>query len=173
MSSLEQIADAKIQAATQRLIADLDHEVKAIEHKNAALGVLKSGRTFKEVYRACETTLDRLLNTAKTEYGCVIKESVWPKASVPNRLISDFRRHLQLILYASKEHLEKIATWIGNNKIHERLQSDLFALRDRTLTDLSLFIDGQFQVKKNDLCKGIGAYVFGWFPRLFGFLKKG
>lgn len=173
MSCLEQIADAKIQAATQRIIDDLNGEVEAIKRRNAADGMLQSGRTLKQVARACKAAFDKLGQTAKDEYGLVIKESLWLKASVPDRLISDVKVHLQSLLHASETHLEKSAALIGNPKIYQRLQSDVIAVRDRTLNDLCLFIDGQSQVRRNRLFKGIGTNLLGWIPKLFGFTKKG
>jgi hypothetical protein len=171
MSSLEQIADAKIYAAAQRLIGELDREVEAIKRANAAKGILQSGRTMKQIARACEAAFEKLGEAAKTEWGWVVQESFWLKPSGRDRLMSDVKLHLQEILGASEDHLEKITALIGTPELYERLQSDLVTVHDRTLTDLSLFIDGQSLVKKNRLLRRIVTNLLGWIPKLFGVSK--
>ena len=171
MSNLDQLANAKVGAATQRQAEKLDADVEALKRLNAAKGLLKSGATVKQVIRLCEGSFVAIRDAASTEFGWVIQESLWVSPSLPEQLIAHARQHLQVIFEASEKHLEKITNLVGHPDLYARLQPDLVAARDRAWTDISLALEGQVQVKKNRFWKGAGGKLFGWIPKLFGLSK--
>ena len=168
MSSLEDIADAKVQAAVTRRLDALTPAIVSIRQEMNGRGLLHSSMTANKIHDACISLFDEIRDDMKTEYGMVLDNAFWPTESLGDLLISKARCHLDTVTDRAQDEIRSATQSLMNSGIHKQLCNDVTIARDRALTDLSLFIDGhsKIQIRK----KIMRAVVY--LPKFIGSLIK-
>lgn len=169
MSSLEDIADAKVQAAVTRRLDALTPAIVSIRQEMNGRGLLPSSITGTEICKKCISLFDEIRNDMKTEYGVVLDNAFWPSESLGNHLISKAIHHFDIVADRAKGEIRDATQSLLNSGIHKQLCNDVTIARDRALTDLSLFIDGHSKIQM--LKKIIRAIAY--LPKFIGgFIKQ-
>lgn len=164
MSSLETIAEAKIQAALDRRFIALTSAIVAITQEMNSRGVLHSSMTVQKVHGECIALFDHVRDDIKTEYAIVLDETLWPTDGLISRLMLKVSQHFEKVAERARCEIAKAAQSLLNSGIHKSLNDDVPLARDRALTDLSLFVDGHKKVKFNRSIKTTVLFV----PRMLG-----
>ncbi len=168
MSSLEDIADAKVQAAVTRRLDALTPAIVSIRQEMNGRELLHSSMTVTKIHDACISLFDEIRDDMKTEYGMVLDNAFWPTESLGDLLISKARCHFDTVTDRAQNEIGSATQSLMNSGIHKQLCNDVTIARDRVLTDLSLFIDGhsKIQIRK----KIMRAVVY--LPKFIGSLIK-
>ncbi|MFZ2524379.1 MAG: hypothetical protein WAW87_03600 [Candidatus Ferrigenium altingense] len=168
MSSLEDIADAKVQAAVTRRLDALTPAIVSIRQEMNGRGLLHSSITGTEIHKKCISLFDEIRNDMEIEYGMVLDNALWPTESLGSRFISQAIRHFDIVADRAQNEIKSATQSLMNSGIHKQLCNDVTVARDRALTDLSLFIDGHSKIQIHK--KIIRAVVY--FPKLILSLIK-
>lgn len=147
MSSLEDIADAKVQAADTRRFDALTPVIVSIRQEMNGRGLLHSSMTVTKIHGACISLFDEIRDDMKTECGMVPDNAFWPTESLGNLLISKARCHFDTVTDRAQNEIRSATQSLMNSGIHKQLCNDVAIARDRALTDLSLFIDGHSKIQ--------------------------
>lgn len=153
MSSLENIASAKILASVNRHLKKMEDDIEALKRMNASKGLLISGATVRQVIRLCNEVIDSTRNEIINQYEWVIKESLWPNSAVYTHLENDSKKHLEVVLEFGKNQLRNITALIGSPELFEKTVEQIQSIHDQALTDVIIFIEGQSLTKKNSFVK--------------------
>jgi hypothetical protein len=168
MSSLKDIADAKVQAAVTRRLDALTPTIVSIRQEMNGRGCLHSSMTVTKIHDACILLFDEARDDMKAEYGIVLDNAFWPTASLCDLLISKALCHFDTVTDRAQGEIRNATQSLMNSGIHKQLCNDVTVARDRALTDLSLFIDGHSKIQIHK--KIIRAVVY--FPKLITSLIK-
>ncbi len=147
MNSLEDIADAKVQAAVTRRLDALTPAIVSIRQEMNGRGLLISSMTVTKIHDACISLFDKILDNMKTKYGMVLDNAFWPAESLGDLLISKARRHFDTVTDMAQGEIRSATQSLTNSGMHKQLCNDVTIARDRPLTDLSLFIDGHSKIQ--------------------------
>lgn len=167
MSSLEDIADAKVQAAVTRRLDALTPAIVSIKQEMNARVSLPSSMTAIKIRDACISLFDEIREDMKTEYGMVLDHVFWPTELLGDLLISKASRHFDTVTNRAQGEISSATQSLLKKDTQEHCNT-ITKARDRALTDLSLFIDGhsKIQVRK----KIVRAIAY--FPKLISGLIK-
>lgn len=168
MSSLNDIADAKVQAAVTRRLDALTPAIVGIRQEMNSRNLLPSSMTATKIYDACISLFDEIRDDMKTEYGMVLDNAFWPTESLGNRLISKALCHFDIVANRAESEIKGATQNLMNSGIHRQLCNNVAIARDRALTDLSLFIDGHSKIQIHK--KTIRAIAY--LPKIFWSLIK-
>lgn len=147
MSSLEDIVDAKVQAAVTRRLDGLTPAIVSIKQEMNGRGLLHSSMTVTKIRDACISLFDEIRDDMKTEYQMVLDNTFWPTESPGSRLISKAIRHFDIVVDRAQNEIISATTSLMNSGIHKQLCGDITVARDRALADLSLFVDGHSKIQ--------------------------
>jgi len=125
MSSLEDIADAKIQAAVTRRLGTLTPTIVSIKQEMNGRGLLPSSMTVTKIYDACILFFDEIRDVMKAEYGMVLDNVFWPTETLGNLLISKARSHFDTVTDRAQNEIRDAAQSLLNHSIHEQLCNDI------------------------------------------------
>jgi len=164
MSSLETIAEAKIQSALDRRLNALTSAIVAAKQEMNSRGLLRSSMTVQKIHGECIALFDQVRDDIKTEYLIVLDETLWPTDGLSSRLILKASQHFEKVAERAQGEITEAAQSLLNSGIHKSLNADVALARDKALTDLSLFVDGHKKVKLNRTIKS--AVLFA--PKLLG-----
>jgi hypothetical protein len=164
MSSLETIAEAKIQAALDRRFIALASEIVAVRQEMNGRGVLHSSMTAQKIHGKCIALFDQVQDDIKTEYSVVLNETLWPTDGLISRLMLKASQHFTKVAERARSEITQASQSLLNSGIYKLLNEDVPLARDRALTDLSLFVDGHKKVKFNRSIKTAVLCV----PKLLG-----
>ena len=164
MSSLETIAEAKIQAALDRRFIALTTSIAGIRQEMNGRGVLQSSMTVQKIHGECISLFDQIRDDIKTEYSIVLNETLWPTDGMTSRLMLKASQHFEKITVRARNEITQASQSLMNSGIQKSLDEDVPLARDRALTDLSLFVDGHRKVKFNRSIKTVVLFV----PKLLG-----
>ncbi len=164
MSSLENIAEAKIQAALDRRFIALTSAIVAVRQEMNSRGVLNSSMTVQKIHGECIALIDQVRDDIKTEYSVVLDETLWPTDGLSSRLTLKASQHFEKAAERARNEIAQAAQSLLNSCILKSLNEDVQLARDRALTDLSLFVDGHRKVKFNRSIKSAVLFV----PKLLG-----
>lgn len=168
MSSLEDIADAKVQAAVTRRLDALTPTIVSIKQEMNGRGLLHSSMVVTKIHAACILFFDEIRDVMKIEYGVVLDNAFWPTESLGNHLISKACSHFGAVTDRTQNEIRDAAQSLLNRNICAQLCDDVTIARDRALTDLSLFIEGHSKIQMRK--KIIRAIVY--LPKLILSLIK-
>ena len=146
MSSLEDIADAKVQAAVTRRLDGLTPAIGSIKQEMNGRGLLHSSMTATKIHDVCISLFDEIRDDLKTEYGTVLDNAFWPAESLGNHLISKAIRHFDIVAARAQGEIKSATQNLMNSGMHKQLYDDVTIAQDRALTDLSLFVDGHSKI---------------------------
>ena len=168
MSSLEDIVDAKVQAAVTRRLDALAPTIVSIRQEMNGRGCLPSSMTVTKIYDASILLFDEIRDDMKAEYGVVLDNVFWPTESLGDLLISKARCYFDTVTDRAQGEIRIATQSLMNSGTHKQLCNDVTIARDRALTDLSLFIDGhsKIQVRKKIV------RAIGYLPKLILSLIK-
>lgn len=149
MSSLENIADAKVQASVTRRLDILTPAIVSIKQEMNGRGLLvpPTSMTATKICDACISLFDEICNDMKVEYGMVLDNAIWPNETLCELLISKARCHFDTVTGRALAEIRSSTQSPMFRDIQEQLCNDASKARDRTLTDLSLFIDGHSKIQ--------------------------
>lgn len=164
MSSLETIAEAKIQAALDRRLIALTSAIVAVRQEMNSRGVLPSSMTVQKIHGECIALFDQVRDDIKNEYSIVLDETLWPTEELISRLMLKASEHFDKVAERARSEITTAAQSLLNSGMHKSLNEDVPLARDRALTDLSLFVDGHKKVKFNRSIKTAVLFV----PKLLG-----
>lgn len=164
MSSLEDIADAKIQAAINRRLDALSSAIASIRQDMNGRGVIYSSMTVNEICQKCISLFDEIQNDMKAEYGVVLDNTFWSTEALGNRLILKIGAHFDAVTNRAQSEIREATQALMNSGIYSHLCNDVQIARDRALTDLSLFIDGHSKIQRFKQMKSWATFV----PNLIG-----
>ncbi|HUX90982.1 MAG TPA: hypothetical protein VMV48_09880 [Gallionellaceae bacterium] len=164
MSSLETIAEAKIQAALDRRFIALTSAIVAVTQEMNSRGVLPSSMAVQKIHGECIALFDQVRDDIKTEYSIVLNETLWPTDRLISRLIVKAIQHFEKVAERARSEIAKAAHSLLNSGMHKSLNEDVPLAHDRAITDLSLFVDGHRKVKLNRSIKTAVLFV----PKLLG-----
>jgi hypothetical protein len=173
MSSLETIAEAKIQSALDRRFHALTSAIVAVTQEMNSRGVLHSSMTVQKVHGACIALFDQVRDDIKTEYSIVLDETLWPTDGLISRLMLKASQYFEKIAERAQGEITKAAQSLVNSGIHKSLNKDIPLARDRALTDLSLFVDGHKKVKFNRSIKATVLFAPKLLVRILGLRARG
>ena len=162
MSSLEDIADAKVQAAVIRRLDALTPAIVSLRQEMNGRGLLHSSMTVTKIHDACISLFDEIRDDMKTEYEIVLDNAFWPREALGNLLISKAHRHFDSVADRARGEIASATQSLLNSGISKQLNKDVVEARDRAITDLSLFIDGHSNIQRR---KKISK-VIGFLPNL-------
>lgn len=148
MSNLEDIADAKVQAAVSRRLDSLTPAIVSIKQEMNSRGLLPSSEPGKKICQKCILLFDDIVNDMKTEYGMVLDNTPWPKESLGSLFISKARHHFNTVTDRAQFEIQSATQDLMKNDIHRELCDAVAIARDRALTDLSLFVDGYSNIQR-------------------------
>jgi histidine ammonia-lyase len=168
MSSLSEIADAKVQAAVTRRLGALTPAIVSIREEMNGRNLLPSSMTATRIHGACISLFDEIRDDMKAEYGMVIDNAFWPTESLGNHLISKAHCHFNIVANRAENEIKSATQSLMNSSMHKQLCNDVAIARDRALTDLSLFIDGHSKIQIHK--KTIRAIAY--LPKIFWSLIK-
>ena len=168
MSSLETIAEAKIQAALDRRFIVLTAAIVGIKQEMNGRGVLQSSMTVQKIHGECISLFDQIRDDIKTEYSIVLDETLWPTGGLTSRLMLKASQHFEKVAVRARNEITQASQSLLNSGIHKSLNEDVPLARDRALTDLSLFVDGHRKVKFNRSIKTVVLFVPKLLGRLMG-----
>lgn len=168
MSSLNEIADAKVQAAVTRRLDALTPAIVSIRQEMNGRNLLPSSMTATRIHSACISLFDEIRDDMKAEYGMVLDNVFWPTESLGNHLISKSLCHFNLVANRAENEIKSATKSLINSSMHKELCNDVAIARDRALTDLSLFIDGHSKIQIHK--KTIRAIAY--LPKIFWSLIK-
>ena len=170
MSSIEDIATAKIQASVQRNLDGLTPTITQIKGEMNRRGVLHSSMTVTEIHKACITLFDDIQSGMWAECKVVLDGALWPTPALVSRLILKANEQFDLVVKRTQSEVAHAATGLLNDSIYGQLSKDLLVARDRALVDLSLAVEGHQSVKKNRRIREAIAFVPSMLAK---FLKGG
>jgi hypothetical protein len=158
MSSLEDIADAKIQAAVTRRLDALTPVIVSIRREMNDRNLLPSSIAVTKIHKKCISLFDEIRDDMKTEYGMVLDNAFWPRDALGDLLISKARRHLDTVTGRAQNEIENASQSL-NSGIYKQLYQDIVEARDRAITDLSLFIDGHSYIQKQKKISKVAGFL--------------
>lgn len=147
MSSLEDIADAKVQASVSRRLDALTLTTVSIRQEMNGRDLLHSSMTTTKIHDAYISLFDAIRDDMKVEYGMVLDYAFWPTESLGSRLISRAILHFDNVADRAQEGIKSATQTLMNSGIHRHLCNDVVIARDCALTDLSLHIDGHIKIQ--------------------------
>jgi hypothetical protein len=167
MSTLEQVAEAKVLAAVKRRLDNLDPAVLAVKHEMSARGLLRSGATVKRIRELGISLPDGIRDDMKTEYGLVLEESLWPSEHLVSRLMQYATQHFQVAQDRAASEVRQAGGDLLRAATHDELAAEISAARDRALTDVSLFLEGHRRVGINRKIRNLFTFVPDTIKGLF------
>ena len=168
MSSLETIAESKIQAALDRRFIALTSAIVAVTQAMNSRGLLPSSMTVQKIHGECIAFFDQVRDDIKTEYSIVLDETLWPTEGLISRLMLKASQHFEKVAERAQGEIANATKSLLNSGMHKSLNEDVPLARDRALTDLSLFVDGHRKVKLNRSIKTTVLFVPKLLGRLLG-----
>ena len=168
MSTLETIAEAKIQAAVDRRLAALTIAIVAVRQEMNRRNILPSSRTVNEIHDECVVLFDQVRDDIKIEYTVVLDETLWPTNGLISRLILKANQHFEKVAERAQSEINDAARALTNREMYKSLNDDVPIARDRALTDLSLYIDGHKKVKFHRSIKVGVLFIPKLIGRIFG-----
>jgi hypothetical protein len=153
MSSIETIADAKIQSALDRRLLALTSTISSLKQEMNNRGLLVSSVTVQRIHDECIALLDQVRDDMKIEFTIVLDERLWVTDKLSAGLILSARRHLEKVKDRAHREMTDAAQSLLNRGTHCSLNEDISLACDRVLTDLSLLIDSHKKVKCNRAIK--------------------
>ena len=82
----------------------------------------------------------------KTEYGMVLDNAFWPTEPLGDQLISKASCHFDAVINRAQGEIKSASQSLMRKDTYKELCSEVTQARDRTLIDLSLFIDGHSKI---------------------------
>jgi hypothetical protein len=150
VSSLEDIAGAKVQAAVTRRLDALTPAIVSIRQEMNNRGLLPSSEPARKIHEKCISLFDEIQDDMKTEYGMVLENALWPTESLGDRFISRAIVHFDVVADRAQNEIISATQSLMRKDTQKELCVDITKAQERALTDLSLFIDGhsKIQVRK-------------------------
>ena len=148
MSTLEAIADAKIQSAITRRLDSLNAAKITIRNEMSARGILHSSMTVLEMHKRWILLFDEIREDMQIEYGIVLDNVFWPTETLSNSLISRAHLHFKSLTKQAENEIEDATRSLLNSNMHKQLTSDFTEASNRALTDLSLYFDGHTNIQR-------------------------
>ena len=171
MADLKTVASAKILAFTLKTAEQLDIDILALQRRNAAKGNLNSGSSIKELISICKSAFIQVQDEAIKQYDWVIEESLIANLTLQKYLENDAVLRLKPILKISNEHLQKLTEKINSQDLYSHTSADLKKSYDQSLINISLFLEGKFRARPNQLIKKIFRIIPDLITKLLGMSK--
>jgi len=168
MGELRKLANAKIEAEQEKLLALLPGEIEALKRKNAPKGLLRSGNTILGVVEICTDALDSLGKTVIEQYRWAIAQSLLASQSWVEELVSGAPERLQPLLERCTEHVTHVANFVGAPNLAAECAAKLEAKVAAISNDIALSLRSSFAERKRGLVRSLVGSVGGWLSKLIG-----
>jgi hypothetical protein len=130
MSTLEDIAEAKVLAAVTRRLDALTPTVISIRQEMNGRELLHSSITVQKIHGACISLFDDIRDDMKAEYGVVLDNAFWPAESLGARLILNASNHFNVVADRTENEIRSASQSLMNSGIYKQLCSDVEMARN-------------------------------------------
>jgi hypothetical protein len=173
LTSARKLADAKIAAERDKLIAALPEQVESVTRQQAAQGMYKSGNTLVRITDVCSTALDSLGAVLLAQYGSVASESVNPTTEFVDELAKASRDQLEPLFGWCIARVRREITTINAPKTEPELIGRLQTKRAQVLGDVELAIRSAVANRNRSTLRNASKAVLGWISKLLRLLSGG